>query len=47
MSYFVHFPTTDYQFTDDGTVKTKVVNILKRMRVLSKVQSNILVPGWN
>ena len=42
MPYFKHFPTTDYPFTDDGTLTTKVTNVLKRMRVLTKIQSNVL-----
>ena len=42
MPYFSYFPTTKYPFTDDGTITTTITNVLKRMRVLTRVQSNIL-----
>ena len=42
MSYFSYFPTTQYSFNDDKTITNTVTNVLKRMRMLTKVQSNVL-----
>ena len=39
--YFRFFPTTNYPFTDDGTLTTTVVNVLKRMRVRPELKENI------